>query len=238
MRLKNILTRPLVVVLCLVSLCGVSWSRHKSRSRSERGTRGRSSRDRHNRTAARSSDRRRRGDRRSERASIRGKRGRFAGDRRRGRGRYEARYARRHPRYARARYARSYESEPVGAAPTRPLSGIPADRVTEIQKALIKAGYMTGEPTGQYDSATSSAMKQFQAGNGLQATGLPSAQSLKKLGVSKGSNDGYAVPVKGATETGKKPDAQAAPPEKTKPIVAPPEHIKSAGPAAVPKKDQ
>jgi peptidoglycan hydrolase-like protein with peptidoglycan-binding domain len=84
-------------------------------------------------------------------------------------------------------------------------SGIPSDRVIEIQTALIKAGQFEGPATGQYDEATAEAMKRFQVLNGLPATGLPSAHTLKKLGVSKRSNDGYAVPVKRVTERGTKP---------------------------------
>jgi len=55
-----------------------------------------------------------------------------------------------------------------------------------------------------YDDATIVAMKEFQAKNGLSQTGLPSARLLKKLGVPKRSNDGYAVPVNSVSETDKK----------------------------------
>ena len=47
-------------------------------------------------------------------------------------------------------------------------------------------------------------MKEFQAANNLPASGNPSALSLKKLGVSKTSNDGYAVPVKSVSVSEKK----------------------------------
>jgi peptidoglycan hydrolase-like protein with peptidoglycan-binding domain len=67
--------------------------------------------------------------------------------------------------------------------------------VTEIQGALIKLGYLEGPASGQYNDATVAAMKQFQSDNKLSATGLPSAHSLKRLGVSKRSADGYAAPV-------------------------------------------
>ena len=76
--------------------------------------------------------------------------------------------------------------------------------MTEIQNALIKAGYLDGPASGQYDETTIQAMKQFQADNGLPETGTPSATALKKLGVAKRSNDGYAVPVKSVTEGEKK----------------------------------
>ena len=41
-------------------------------------------------------------------------------------------------------------------------------------------------------------MKQYQQANNLQASGLPTAHALKKLGVAKTKNDDYAVPVKSA----------------------------------------
>lgn len=64
---------------------------------------------------------------------------------------------------------------------------------------------MDGPASGQYDDATIAAMKQFQADNGLSQNGLPSATLLKKLGVSKRPNDGYAVSVtKAASEAEKK----------------------------------
>lgn len=118
--------------------------------------------------------------------AVRGKRGRS--------------YAR-----SRERTRTRYEPQVVIAPSTpRPAPGIPPERVTEIQNALIKAGFMDGPPTGQYDDATIDAIKDYQARNGLSQTGLPSAPLLKKLGVPKRSNDGYAVPVTSVSETEKK----------------------------------
>jgi len=166
-------------------------------------------------------------DRRSLRFERAGRAGRdrYAADRRGGRrgryDRYESRYDRRHrsrrerryeARYERSRDRRTRYYQPEERTPSaRTLSGIPSDRVTEIQKALIRAGYLTGDPSGQYDSATTAAMKQFQAGNGFHATGLPSAEALKKLGVSKRSNDGYATPINGGLEGGRKPEIRVPP---------------------------
>jgi hypothetical protein len=63
---------------------------------------------------------------------------------------------------------------------------------------------MDGPASGQYDDTTIDAMKKFQARSGVAPTGMPSALALKKLGVSKRSNDGYAVPVTSVSETQKK----------------------------------
>ena len=112
-------------------------------------------------------------------------------------------------RLVRYRYVRRAEPETTAAAP-RPApprttgSGIPSERVTEIQNALIKAGYMEGPASGQYDDDTIQAMKQFQSANRLSGSGMPSASTLKKLGVAKRSNDGYAVPVNRISENDKK----------------------------------
>jgi peptidoglycan hydrolase-like protein with peptidoglycan-binding domain len=56
-------------------------------------------------------------------------------------------------------------------------------RVQEIQRALVQAGYLTQEPTGKWDDPTRSAMRHYQADNGFPATGLPEAKSLMKLGL-------------------------------------------------------
>jgi peptidoglycan hydrolase-like protein with peptidoglycan-binding domain len=86
----------------------------------------------------------------------------------------------------------------------RPAPGIPQERITEIQTALIKTGFLDGPASGLYDDATIDAIKQYQAQNGMPQTGLPSARFLKRLGVSKRSNDGYAVPVNAVSESEKK----------------------------------
>jgi peptidoglycan hydrolase-like protein with peptidoglycan-binding domain len=95
-------------------------------------------------------------------------------------------------------------AEPVATTPRVVQTGIPTERVTEIQNSLIKLGYLEGPASGQYDEMTIQAMKQFQKENKLPDTGMPSAHSLKRLGVSKRNNDGYAVPVKNLSEGGKK----------------------------------
>ncbi len=112
-------------------------------------------------------------------------------------------------RLVRYRYVRRAEPDATAAAPRpappRPTGGgIPAERVTEIQNALIKAGYLEAPASGQYDDDTIQAMKQFQAANRLSGSGMPSASTLKRLGVPKRSSDGYAVPVNRISENEKK----------------------------------
>lgn len=122
------------------------------------------------------------------------------------RGRYRASGRARRGRYARRRGRRRINlASDSGSSMRQSGAGIPTERVTEIQSALIKFGYLEGPPSGQYNDATVAAMKQFQTDNKLTATGLPSAHSLKRLGVSKRSNDGYSAPV---TKGGRSEKAQ------------------------------
>ena len=57
------------------------------------------------------------------------------------------------------------------------------ERVTEIQQALARAGYLNKEPTGNWDDPTRDAMRRYQEANGFPNTGLPEAKSLMKLGL-------------------------------------------------------
>ncbi|MEN3331020.1 MAG: hypothetical protein V7641_385 [Blastocatellia bacterium] len=181
-----------------------SSRRHEARSRSSRSREAR----------GRSSSRREARRGRNERASRHGKLSRrerreLARSERGGRLVRERVVARgRHGRrVVRYRYVRRHsepEAAPVAATPRPTGSGIPGERVTEIQNALIKAGYLAGPASGQYDDTTIQAMKQFQAANGFAETGSPSAPSLKKLGVAKRSNDGYAMPVNSVSESERK----------------------------------
>ena len=184
---------------------GKASRRHEARDRSSRGreARGRSSRGREarrgrNERAARHGKLSRR-ERRELARSERG--GRLVRERVVVRGRH----GRRVVRYRYVRPRAEPEAAPVAAAAPRPTgSGIPSERVTEIQNALIKAGYLASPASGQYDDATIQAMKQFQAANGFPETGSPSAPALKKLGVAKRSNDGYAMPVNSVSESERK----------------------------------
>lgn len=60
---------------------------------------------------------------------------------------------------------------------------IDATRVMQIQQALLSRGFLAGEPTGIYDDLTVEAMRQFQISQKVDATGYPTAHSLKRLGL-------------------------------------------------------
>ena len=60
---------------------------------------------------------------------------------------------------------------------------IAPERVTEIQQALIREHYLSGETTGNWDSATVSAMQKYQSDQGWQTKLTPDSRALKKLGL-------------------------------------------------------
>ncbi len=61
--------------------------------------------------------------------------------------------------------------------------GIDEDRTIAIQNALIREHYLTGEPTGVWDSASKDAMTRYQAANGWQTKITPDSRALIKLGL-------------------------------------------------------
>lgn len=60
---------------------------------------------------------------------------------------------------------------------------IDSDRVTQIQQALIKEHYLTGDASGKWDPDTVAAMQKYQADQGWQTKLMPDSRALKKLGL-------------------------------------------------------
>ncbi len=60
---------------------------------------------------------------------------------------------------------------------------IDPERVTQIQQALIRAHYLTGDPSGKWDETTIAAMQKYQADQGWQTKLMPDSRALKKLGL-------------------------------------------------------
>lgn len=72
----------------------------------------------------------------------------------------------------------------TGTATVRHESlGMPSERATQIQTALIKSGYLTGEPTGTWDAQSVAAMQKLQGDNGWQTKITPDSRALIKLGL-------------------------------------------------------
>jgi Putative peptidoglycan binding domain len=60
---------------------------------------------------------------------------------------------------------------------------IEGDRAREIQTALVREGYMQGEPSGLWDQPTRDAMTRYQADHGWQTKTLPDSRALIQLGL-------------------------------------------------------
>jgi peptidoglycan hydrolase-like protein with peptidoglycan-binding domain len=61
--------------------------------------------------------------------------------------------------------------------------GIDQERTLQIQEALIRDHYLTGEPTGSWDQATKDALTRYQEENGWQTKSVPDSRALIKLGL-------------------------------------------------------
>ncbi len=86
-----------------------------------------------------------------------------------------------------------------------------AERIREIQQALIRAGYLEGEPTGRWDAKTRAAMRRLQEESGFPVTGKLDARSLVKLGLGS-ETAGVAAPRSLPPEpvqTDEKPDEKS-----------------------------
>jgi hypothetical protein len=71
---------------------------------------------------------------------------------------------------------------------------IDPDRAREIQSALIREHYLTGEPSGQWDEASQAAMSKFQADQGWQTKLTPDSRALIKLGLGPSQDSTKSVP--------------------------------------------
>jgi hypothetical protein len=80
--------------------------------------------------------------------------------------------------------SRSSSKQVQRAAPVRKIDD---ERATQIQGALIKQGYMSGTPSGTWDSQTQAAMEKMQADNGWQTKLVPDSRAIIKLGLGPGA---------------------------------------------------
>lgn len=65
----------------------------------------------------------------------------------------------------------------------RGQQAIDSERVTQIQQALIREHYMSGEASGNWDSTTQAAMQKYQSDQGWQTKLMPDSRAIKKLGL-------------------------------------------------------
>jgi peptidoglycan hydrolase-like protein with peptidoglycan-binding domain len=60
---------------------------------------------------------------------------------------------------------------------------IEPERVSQIQLALIREHYLSGDATGKWDATTQAAMQKYQADQGWQTRLMPDSRALRKLGL-------------------------------------------------------
>jgi hypothetical protein len=75
-----------------------------------------------------------------------------------------------------------HKSSKSSPRPTGPRA-IEPQRATEIQEALIRGGYMSGTPSGHWDSESQAAMQKLQASKGWQTKLTPDSRALILLGL-------------------------------------------------------
>ncbi len=90
------------------------------------------------------------------------------------------------PRVHRGPTSSRVSRERISQARPKTANGISPERASEIQNALVKAGYLK-EASGTWDPGTQAAMEKLQADNGWQVKLVPDARALIKLGLGPGS---------------------------------------------------
>lgn len=65
----------------------------------------------------------------------------------------------------------------------RGQQAIDNQRAHEIQDALVREHYLSGEPSGTWDATTQAAMRKYQADQGWQTKVIPDSRALIRLGL-------------------------------------------------------
>jgi hypothetical protein len=80
-------------------------------------------------------------------------------------------------------HAVSHKGKKSRKSSRRGQQKIDSSRTVQIQEALIKQHYLSGEPSGQWDASTDAALRRYQADNGWQNKTVPDSRALIKLGL-------------------------------------------------------
>jgi len=100
--------------------------------------------------------------------------------------------------HATSKHVAAHSSRGKKTAKKRGQQIIDSGRARQIQEALIREHYLTGEPTGAWDSTTQAAMQRYQADQGWQNKTTPDSRALIKLGLGP-SNDHLLNPESAMT---------------------------------------
>lgn len=82
-----------------------------------------------------------------------------------------------------------HSSKKTAAAHSHGQRTIGEERTREIQSALIREHYLSGDPSGVWDADSKDAMTRYQAANGWQTKVTPDSRALIKLGLGPDHKD-------------------------------------------------
>jgi len=100
---------------------------------------------------------------------------------------------------SKSKYASSRKSGKKKTA-ARGQQKIDSERAQEIQAALIREHYLTGEADGSWNQSTEDAMRRYQADNGWQSKTVPDSRALISLWL--GPNRQHLLNAESALVTG------------------------------------
>jgi hypothetical protein len=90
---------------------------------------------------------------------------------------------------ASSKHSSKHSSKQTVTAHARGQRTIGEERTREIQSALIREHYLTGEPSGVWDAQSKDAMVRYQEANGWQSKVTPDSRALIKLGLGPDHKD-------------------------------------------------
>ena len=110
------------------------------------------------------------------------------------------------------------KSKHKAARHSRGQQAIDPERVTQIQQALIREHYLTGDADGKWDATTIAAMQKYQADHGWQTKLMPDSRALLKLGL--GPDYSAALNANGSSFAAPPVNSNALPPQSSGFVVA------------------
>ena len=112
---------------------------------------------------------------------------------------------------AKSRSASLARGKKARAKKSHGQQSIDSERVLQIQQALIREHYLSGDPSGSWDDQTQAAMQKYQADHGWQTRLMPDARAIKTLGL----GPDYSTAINAAGSSFNVPPGSTASPAQT-----------------------
>lgn len=120
---------------------------------------------------------------------------------------FASRHARRGPTSGHLLSKHAATKKTVAARKSTGQRVIDTQRTTQIQSALIRQGYLSGEPSGNWDASTQAALQKLQSDNGWQTKFVPDSRAIIKLGL--GPNPTTSENISASPSPGSAHEAEA-----------------------------